>query len=130
MAFKEEGLVTPTLPAIALQRFALDGYPSLRDSWSATAVENATLSAASLRPSSNRAGSSRRRHVSCASSRTAISAVASSCEGSRRDASRGQGPATARAIGALGRLYSGAARGSLNLYGPAGTLPSVGYDEV
>ena len=31
MAFKEEGFVTPTLPAIAVQAQALDGYPALRD---------------------------------------------------------------------------------------------------
>ena len=30
MAFKEEGLVTPTLPAIAVQVYAMDGYQALR----------------------------------------------------------------------------------------------------
>ncbi len=39
-------------------------------------------------------------------------------------------PAAAQAIGALGALYSGDGTRLLNPYGPAGTIPSVGYDEV
>src|SRR4029077_8890054 len=39
-------------------------------------------------------------------------------------------PAAAQAIGALGALYSGDGTRLLNPYGPAGTLPSVGYDVV
>jgi adenylate cyclase len=34
------------------------------------------------------------------------------------------------AIGALGALYAGDGTRLLNAYGPAGTIPSVGYDEV
>jgi adenylate cyclase len=39
-------------------------------------------------------------------------------------------PGVAEAIGALGALYAGDGTRLLNPYGPAGTLPSVGYDEV
>ncbi len=43
MAFKEEGLVTPTLPAVALQAHAISGYPFLRDFLTRHAGETATL---------------------------------------------------------------------------------------
>ena len=130
MAFKEEGLVTPTLPVLALQTFALDGYPFLRDFLVRHAGENATLLPASTAELESR-GQLQATVLLIRELSHRDPAVASDL---RRLAQETQAavkePETARAIGALGALYSGGGTRLLNPYGPAGTMPSVGYDEV
>ena len=130
VAFKEEGLVTPTLPSIALQAYAVDGYPFLRDFLVRHAGENAALlpqSTAELESRGQLQATSllirelahRDAAVAAELRRLALETQAAVKE-----------PATAQAIGAVGALYSGSGTRLLNPYGPAGTLPSVGYDEV
>ena len=130
VAFKEEGLVTPTLPAVALQAFAVEGYPFLRDFLARHAGENASL----LPQSSDELESQGQLQATAllirelahrdAAIADRLRSVASQTQSAVKDAG------TAKAIGALGALYSGNGTRLLNPYGPAGTLPSVGYDEV
>jgi len=130
MAFKEEGLATPTLPAIALQAYAADGYPFLRDFLVRHAGENATLLPQSTAELESRgqiqATALVLRELAQRDAATAAELHRLTLETQAAVKER----ATARAIGALGALYSGSGTRLLNLYGPAGTLPSVGYDEV
>jgi adenylate cyclase len=130
MAFKEEGLVTPTLPAIALQAYAVDGYPFLRDFLVRHAGENATLlpqsTAEFLSRGQLQATALLIRELAHHDAKVAaeLRRLALDTQAAVKE------PATAQAIGALGALYAGDGTRLLNLYGPAGTLPSVGYDEV
>jgi len=130
MAFKEEGLVTPTLPAIALQAYAVDGYPFLREFLVRHAGENATLLPQSTAELQAR-GQIQATAILIRELAHRDAAVAAELRRLARETQAAvKEPATARAIGALGALYSGSGTRLLNLYGPAGTLPSVGYDEV
>jgi adenylate cyclase len=130
MAFKEEGLVTPTLPVIALQAYADGGYPFLRDFLVRHAGENATL----LPPSTAELESRGQLQATALLIRELAHHDAKVAADLRRLALETQAavkePVTAQAIGALGALYAGDGTRLLNLYGPAGTLPGVGYDEV
>jgi adenylate cyclase len=130
MAFKEEGLVTPTLPSVALQAYAVDGYPFLRDFLVRHAGENATL----LPQSTAELESRGQLQATALLIRELAHHDAAVATQLRRLALQTQAavkePGTARAIGALGALYAGSGTRLLNPYGPAGTLPSVGYDEV
>lgn len=130
MAFKEEGLVTPTLPSIALQAFALEGYPFLRDFLVRNAGDDAGLLPAST--------SELEAHRALQSSALLIrklahgdAAVASRLAKEARETRAAvRDSDLAHAIGALGALYAGDGTRMLNPYGPAGTIPGVGYDEV
>ena len=130
MAFKEEGLVTPTLPAIAVQAYAIDGYPFLLDFLMRHAGENATL----LPQSTTELESHGQLQATALLLRELVHNDAALAKRLRAVAqetqSAVQNPATAKAIGALGALYSGDGTRLLDPYGPAGTIPSVGYDEV
>lgn len=130
MAFKEEGLVTPTLPSIALLAYTVDGYPFLRDFLVKHAGENATL----LPPSTAELESRGQLQATALLIRELAHHDATIAKDLRQLALETEAavkePATAHAIGALGALYSGSGTRLLNPYGPAGTLPSVGYDEV
>jgi adenylate cyclase len=130
MAFKEEGLVTPTLPAIALQAFALDGYPFLRDFLVRHAGDDASLLPASTADLESQRGLQasallirRLAHRDAGAARR-LATVARETGSAVRDAD------LARSISALGALYAGDGTRLLNPYGPAGTIPGVGYDEV
>ena len=130
MAFKEGGLVTPTLPAVALQAYAREGYPFLRDFLVRHAGENTSLPPASTAELES--------HGELQASGLLIRELAHKNPASRSQLrkmafetrSAVHDPAAAQAIGALGALYAGDGTRLLNLYGPAGTIPSVGYDEV
>ena len=130
LAFKEEGLVTPTLPAVALQAFAVEGYPFLRDFLARHAGENASL----LPQSSDELESQGQLQATALLIRELAHRDGAIADRLRSVASQTQSAvkdeATAKAIGALGALYAGNGTRLLNTYGPAGTLPSVGYDEV
>lgn len=130
MAFKETGLVTPTLPAIVLQAYALDAYPFLRDFLARNAGDDASLLPASTAElESQRALQAsalliRRLAHGDANIAAQLAAAAGETGSAVRDAD------LAQAIEALGALYAGDGTRILNPYGPAGTLPGVGYDEV
>ena len=130
VAFKEEGLVTPTLPAVALQAFAVAGYPFLRDFLTRHAGENASL----LPQSSDELESQGQLQATALLIRELSHRDAAIADRLRSVAAQTQlavkDAGTSKAIGALGALYSGNGTRLLNPYGPAGTLPSVGYDEV
>jgi adenylate cyclase len=130
MTFKESGLATPTLPAIALQAYAMDGYPFLRDFLVRHAGENASLLPESTADLESQ-GHLQETALLARSLAHGDPAVAAELrELSRKTQAAVEDPATAQAIGALGALYAGEGTRLLNMYGPAGTLPSVGYDAV
>jgi adenylate cyclase len=130
MAFKEEGLVTPTLPAVALQAYASEGYPFLRDFLIRHAGENASLLPASTTELESQ-GELQASAVLIRELAHKDPAIAMQLRDmAQQTRSAVHDPAAAQAIGARGALYSGDGTRLLNPYGPAGTIPSVGYDEV
>src|SRR5688572_3991882 len=128
MAFKEEGYITPTLPAIALQAHAKDGYDVLRQVLAEHNGEMGTLLPASSDDMFDQrqlqATSLLIRQIvrgnGALSDKLAADAVAASNNGAARTAS-------ARSLAAL---YAGSGTRLLNLHGPSGTIPAIGYDQV
>ena len=128
MAFKEEGYVTPTLPTIALQAHAKDGYGVLRQFLAEHDGEMGTLLPASsddmFEQRQLQATSLLIRQIvrgnGALSERLAADAVAPSNNGAARTASERS----------LAALYAGSGTRLLNLYGPSGTIPAIGYDQV
>jgi adenylate cyclase len=128
MAFKEEGYVTPTLPAIALLAHAKDGYGVLRQFLAEQDGEMGTL----LPASSDEMFAQRQLQATsllirrivrgdrALSDKLAADSKAPSYKGAAR-------PASERSLAAL---YAGSGTRLLNLYGPSGTIPSIGYDQV
>jgi adenylate cyclase len=130
MAFKESGLVTPTLPAVAVQAFALDGYPLLLDFLTRDVAGNADLlprSTAELE-SQGQLQATMLLMRNLAHGDAAVAQRLRDFSSATRSAVKDR--ATSQAIGTLGALYAGDDIRLLNTYGPAGTIPSVGYDEV
>lgn len=130
MAFKEEGFVTPTLPAIALQAYALEGYPFLRDFLVRNAGEDASLLPASTAELESRRALQASAILIRNLARSNATIAASLAADARETASAVREADLAQSIAALGALYAGEGTRLLNPYGPAGTIPSVGYDEV
>lgn len=130
MAFRETGLVTPTLPAIAVQAWAGEGYPFLRDFLAKHAGEDAGLLPATTAELEAQGQLQASALLIRTLARKELEVAARLGEVARATRVSLRKPAAAQAIGALGALYAGDGTRLLNPYGPAGTLPSVGYDEV
>jgi adenylate cyclase len=130
MAFKEEGLVTPTLPALAVQVYAMDGYFSLRNFLNEHAGENATL----LPESATTLESRGQIHASMllvrGIAREDPDVAAKLLTIARSPLANDNQPAVAQSFRATGALYAAEGTRLLNPYGPAGTIPGVGYDEA
>lgn len=122
MAFKEEGFVTPTLPAIALQAHAISGYPFLRNFLTRYAGENAIL----LPGSAEEFIAQRQIQATSLLIRQLFRNDPSLADRLRKEL-RAEKTNAARTLAAL---YSGEGTRLANFYGPSGTIPSVGYDEV
>ena len=128
MAFKEEGYVTPTLPAIALQAHAMDGYDSFRHFLAEHAGEMGTLL-----PSSSEDMLAQRQLQ--ATSLLIWQIVRGGGKLSEKLAAHAAGPSNESAAAtaserSLASLYAGSGTRFLNLYGPSGTIPAIGYDQV
>jgi adenylate cyclase len=128
MAFKEEGYVTPTLPAIAVQAQAMDGYPAIRELLVAHDGEVGPL----LPSTSNEILAQRQLQATSLlirqivrRDRTLIKRLAAAVA-----ASPGSGTTPSASERSLIALYSGSGTRILNLYGPSGTIPAIGYDQV
>ena len=116
MAFKEEGLVTATLPALAVHAQSAGEYAALRTYLVQRAGENATLLAES---------------AADVEAQGQLQATALLVRTLARGADSGEiDQQSARATGALGAMYLGEGIRFLNIYGPAGTLSAVGFDEA
>jgi adenylate cyclase len=116
MTFKEDGLVTPTLPALAVQAHLLAEYPAIRELLVQHAGENSMflpVSAAELQSQGE-----------LQATMLLIRALAREANLERVTDMRA-GP-----VGALVALYTGDGIRFLNPYGPAGTLASAGYEEA
>ena len=128
MAFKEEGFVTPTLPAIAVHAEAMEGYPVLRQ----LLVEHDDEMGPLLPSSADDVLAQRQLQATSLLIRRIVQGnrelmetldagvAAPSAAGATRSASERS----------LLALYAGAGTRMLNLYGPAGTIPATGYDQV
>ena len=130
MAFKEAGLVTPTLPVIAVQAYAVNGYAFLADFLTRNAGE-----AAAILPKTQQELESRGQLQATALLIRQVLREDPELAGRLREEAFEPGsqtidPATARAIRSFAALYTGDGTRLLNLYGPAGTIPSIAYDQV
>ncbi|MFZ2508394.1 MAG: adenylate/guanylate cyclase domain-containing protein [Steroidobacteraceae bacterium] len=112
MTFKESGLVTATLPAIALQAYAVSAYPGLVDLLARSAGETAMLLPQTVESLESN------RHLQA----TAL-LIRKLWPGSTDAGMTAQ-------LRSLAALYSGNGTRLLNLYGPAGTVPAISYDQV
>jgi adenylate cyclase len=130
MAFKETGLVIPTLPTIAMQAYSLSAYPMLAD-----LLARATDDAAALLPTTAEAVTASG-HLEVTSllirqlfrnDRSLARRVRD--EMHRRGALSADASSSAR-LGALVSMYAGDDTRLLNLYGPAGTLRAIGFDQA
>jgi adenylate cyclase len=130
MTFKESGLVTPTLPTIALQVYAINAYPPLVELLTRNAGETAML----LPTSAEQVKAER--HLQATSLlirqllRSNPQAVRRVLEEVRKPDSLFPDAATTGELRSLVALYTGGNTRLLNLYGPAGTVPSVSYDQA
>jgi adenylate cyclase len=122
MAFKEEGLVTPTLPAIAVQAHAISGYPFLRNFLTRYAGETAALL-----PGTSRELIADGQIQATSLLIRQLFRTDPTLAGRLRHEIRKDSIDAARTLAAL---YSGDGTRLANLYGPAGTIPSVAYDDV
>jgi adenylate cyclase len=130
LAFKEDGLVTPTLPAVALQAYLTDGFPLLREFLVSHAGENADLlpgSAADLESRGQLQVTTlliRELAHSEPDVPSKLRETASSLDWSSESKTE------TSAFRTLGALYGGDGTRLLNPYGHAGTFASVGYDDA
>jgi adenylate cyclase len=130
MTFKESGLVTPTLPAIALQAYAIDAYPALVELLTRNAGETAMLLPTSAKQMEAE------RHLQATSLlirqllRNDPEAVRRVLEELHKPDSVSANAARASELRSLGALYAGDSTRLLNLYGPAGTIHAISYDQV
>ena len=128
MAFKEEGFVTATLPAIALQAQAMGDYGFLRRSLVEHGGEMATL----LPLSSEDLLAQRQLQATSLLIRQIVRADKALSERLAADAKTPSDNGSARRASgrSLAALYAGSGTRLLNLYGPSGTVPAIGYDQV
>ncbi len=121
IAFKESGRITPTLPTIALQAFALDSYPGL-----IAALAPLVQDSALLPKTPDDLRERRELQASCLLIRQLLRDARGTHKQVRAD-SRQPGAAQVRA---LVSMYVGDGTRTLNFYGPAGTIPTVSYDRI
>lgn len=128
MAFKEEGLVTPTLAALALQAHAVDGYAFLRQYLVEHTGEMGTL----LPSSSDDMFAQRQLQATSLLIRQIVRGDGALHERLTADlaAPSNKNPAWSASERSLAALYAGSGTRILNLYGPSGTIPAIGYDQV
>ena len=129
MAFKESGWVTPTLPTIAMQGYALNAYPRFADHLIRHTKDAALLpsTAAALRASGALQATSLLirqlfRNDPALTQRTLV-------ELQRRE-TQPTDPLEGDELRALVSMYIGDGTRLLNFYGPAGTIPAITYDQV
>ena len=127
MALKEDGYVTPTLPAIALHANAKDGYAFLRQFLAENAGDIGTL----LPSSSDDVFAQRQLQATSLLIRQIVQGDRALNERLAMDMARSNKDAASSASErSLASLYAGSGTRLLNLYGPSGTIPAIGYDQV
>ena len=130
MTFKESGLVTSTLPAIALQAYAIGAYPALVD----LLIQNAGETAMLLPTTAEKMKTER--HLQATSLlirqllRSEPGAVRRVLAALHNGDSVSADASASRELHSLAALYTGDNTRLLNLYGPAGTIHAITYDQV
>ncbi|MGH8129363.1 MAG: CHASE2 domain-containing protein [Steroidobacteraceae bacterium] len=130
MAFKEEGLVTPTLAAIAVQAHAGGGYRFLLEFLNRHAEETAMLLPKTQDELEAQGQLQATALLIRQMFRNDTSLSRQLLEATKRQSSLSEVAAANDAIRSLVSLYTGDATRLLNLYGPAGTIPGIRYDDV
>ena len=130
LAFKESGQVTPTLPAIALQAYALSSYSHL----ARLLVRHAGDIALVLPRTADEVRASGQLQATCLLIRRVFredpGLADQVLDELNRTNSGSTDPVPDAQVRALVSMYSGDDSRLLNFYGPAGTVPAVAYDQV
>jgi adenylate cyclase len=129
IAFKETGLVTATLPVIAVQAFYEEGYGALT-----AALDRVAPDEALLLPETRVAFAvgGRLEATSLLMRQLAQGDRASGTKGweTALTAASGRPDESGTVLKTLTSLYDGDAMRLLNFYGPNGTIPSISYDAL
>lgn len=126
LAFKEDGWATPSLPVLALQAYALDAYPAFRHQLAAASAE-----ADALLPADIEALRSGGRLQATGLLLRQIFLRDPSLLGRLSETSTEPGATAQSQLPAiLASVYGGPGLRLLNFFGPAGTVPAFGFDEV
>ena len=131
MAFTESGQGPPTLPAIALQAYALSAYPSLVDLLARHGGADAAIllptTVEALRASGQLQATGLVIRQLFRSDAALPHRVLEELDGPR---SRVAAQASGERLRPLVSMFIGDDTRLLNFYGPAGTIPSMSYDQV
>ncbi len=130
VAFTESGQGPPTLPAIALQAYALDAYPSLVDLLARHSGDAALLlptTVEALRASGQLQATGLVIRQLFRSDAALPNRVLKELAG---PGSRVNAHAPGEQLRSLVSMFIGDGTRLLNFYGPAGTIPSMPYDQV
>lgn len=130
MAFQDSGWATPTLPALALHAYALDTYPILADLVAKNSPHGDLLQQAS----SGNAHRGKSLQVSCLLIRHLFrkdpAQFREALNETQRTRLQGLAPEAVRRFRAVLSMYEGEPERLLNFYGPAGTFPTMDYDQA
>ena len=120
-AFKEEGWMTPGLPVLALQAYAMETYPALRDMLAKESRDAADLLPATV-------GELREGPLQVTS--LLLRQIIKNDQTLADRQLQSAGHPRSVPIDALISAYAGDASRLLNFLGPAGRIPSIGFDQV
>ncbi len=130
MTFQDSGWATPTLPVLALQAYALDSYPILADLVAKNSPDGTLLQQASSgnahQGNSLQVSSLLIRHLF----RNDPAQVREALDETQRTRLQGLAPEAVRRFRAVLSMYGGESERLLNFYGPAGTFPTIDYDQA
>ncbi len=120
-AFKEGGWITPGLPVLTLQAYAIETYPALRELLAKESRDAADLLPATL-------GELRKAPLEVTS--LLLRQIIKNDQTLANQLLQSAGHARSAPIAALISAYAGDASRLLNFLGPAGRIPSIGFDQV
>ena len=130
LAFKDPGWATPSLASLAVQAYTLDTYAQFRSALQSVAPDAAQwlpADAKEIRRTGGLQASMLMMRQIFTGERELATRMRAALEA---DQSLAADPATREQIEALIDLYAGEGIRLLNFFGPAGTIPALGFDEA
>ncbi len=128
LAFKDPGWATPSLASLAVQAYTLDSYPQFRSALQRVAPDAAQWLPADAKEI-RRTGGLQASMLVMRQIFTGERGLATRMRAAlEADRSLAPDPATREQIEALIDLYTGEGIRLLNFFGPAGTIPALGFD--
>jgi adenylate cyclase len=130
LAFKDAGWVTPSLASLAVQAYTLDSYVGLRSALQIVAPDVAhwlPADAEEIRRNGRLQASVLQMRQLFAGEQGLASRVTTALE---QDHALAPDPAIRAQIEALIGLYAGESMRLINFFGPAGTIPAIGFDSA